>query len=366
MTQRKSREFYLSNVGGNGPSRRHVDIRPIKGGNRRAAQQSQRALDIRPQNFQRARNSRWPSSRESVGVSSPNKNGTRSEAERFHNVTAAANSTIHEHLDLAFHGHHHFGERAQRGRNRIELTATVVRYNYGSGTFVRGPPGVVARQKAFNHDRSRPQFADPTQVFPGHGGARQGSADVEQFHRTFTWDDNVLQLRHSAVEQKRRQPTRMSENVGQVRNFRGPRTAQEFFHPIPRIALSQSGHRRVHGNNQGRKSCATSPVERTFRRRASAEQIQLIPDWTLRSSFHVLQFVGRNRRQDVPGTCFPSRMSRCQFTGRVHQTAVSDWRQYGRERKLMAEHPSLQSAIADSHGTARTKQDIVEYPAVFP
>ena len=108
---------------------------------------------------------------------------------------------------------------------------------------------------------------------PSMLGVRASGSDVNQCERAFAGDDDVLQLGHAAVAEERRQPARMSQNVGQIRNLREPRSAQQFFHPVARIALSQSGDRRIHGNHQGRKSCAASPVESAFRGLTSAHQI---------------------------------------------------------------------------------------------
>ena len=153
---------------------------------------------------------------------------------------------------------------------------------------------------------------------------------------------------------------------GQIRNLREPRGTQKFFHPVARIALSQPGNRRIHGDHQSRKTGAASPVESAFRGLASAHEIQLIPNRAPRTSFHVLQLVAGDRREDVPGARLPSLMSRGNFALGVHQAAVADGSQHRRERKFMPENARPNIAIADRHRTARTKQNVAKRAAVFP
>src|SRR6202158_3526958 len=99
------------------PGVRHLDIRPVEGCNRGTTQQSKGALNVRAQNFQRAGDSRWPPGSQSVSIGAPHQNAARAKAECFHNVTAAANASIHQHLDLAVDRGDDFGERAQRWKN---------------------------------------------------------------------------------------------------------------------------------------------------------------------------------------------------------------------------------------------------------
>jgi hypothetical protein len=49
----------------------------------------------------------------------------------------------------------------------------------------------------------------------------------------------------------------------------------------------------------------------------------------------------------------------------MHQTAVSHWRKYGRERKFISDYASLQVTNSYRNRTAGTKQDIAKCPAVL-
>ena len=73
----------------------------------------------------------------------------------------------------------------------------------------------------------------------------------------------------------------MSENIGDVGNLRQQRRAQEFLHAVARIALAQSCDRRIHGDYERRETSAASPVERALGGFTTAEQVELIPDWSL-------------------------------------------------------------------------------------
>jgi hypothetical protein len=96
---------------------RQLDIRPIKGRDGRTTQQSKRALDVRSQNLQCSDNSGVPAGRQAVSVGAPHQDRARSQAKRFHNVSATADSSIHEHFDLTIYGGDNFRKSAQGRKN---------------------------------------------------------------------------------------------------------------------------------------------------------------------------------------------------------------------------------------------------------
>src|SRR5438477_5627434 len=145
-----------------GPGSRHVNIGSIESADRRTAKQTNGTLNIRPQNLQSPDDSCVASGRESVGVGAPQKNRARSQAECFHNISTATDSSIHEHLDLVFYGGDDFRKCTQGRINRIELPASVVRHHYGGCAYIHGTPGTVARQKACYYDGPRPRLANPS------------------------------------------------------------------------------------------------------------------------------------------------------------------------------------------------------------
>jgi hypothetical protein len=96
---------------------RHLDVGPVKVCDRRTAQQSKRALNVRAQNLECANDSAVPGGREAVSVGAPHQDRARSQAKRFHNVSATADSSIHEHFDLTIYGGDNFRKSAQGGKN---------------------------------------------------------------------------------------------------------------------------------------------------------------------------------------------------------------------------------------------------------
>ena len=52
--------------------------------------------------------------REPISVRTAHQNRARTQADCFHDIAAAADPAIHQHLDLAFYRGDHFGKRAQR------------------------------------------------------------------------------------------------------------------------------------------------------------------------------------------------------------------------------------------------------------
>lgn len=88
------------------------------------------------------------------------------------------------------------------------------------GSTLRQPPRlhprrawIVSHEKTLYDDRAEPYFADPSQVLPGNDSLRQRGRNIHEFQWPFTGENNVLQLGHSAVDQKRRQLPRVSENI---------------------------------------------------------------------------------------------------------------------------------------------------------
>src|SRR5207245_8491225 len=108
-------------------------------------QQSQAALYSRTQDLGGARYTRLPGGGESVRVGPTDKNGSRSQADSFHDVAATADTAVHQHVNSSVYGGDNLGQRQQGRRDRIELTASVVRHNHCRSTFIDCALGIVAR-----------------------------------------------------------------------------------------------------------------------------------------------------------------------------------------------------------------------------
>jgi hypothetical protein len=103
-----------------------VDVRAIELIDGRAADETQRAIEIGAKDFNGAVDACFASGSETVGIRSSTKNGASAKAKSFDDVGAAANAPIHEDFGLPVHGFDYFRQRSQRGLNTVELAAAMV------------------------------------------------------------------------------------------------------------------------------------------------------------------------------------------------------------------------------------------------
>ena len=136
-----------------------------------------------------------------------------------------------------------FWQRAQRGRNAVELSSAVIGDHDRGSAFIRGAARVVTGEDPLDDQRARPQAAYPSQIVPRDRGAGQRRADVDEVHRPLPRDDHVRQLGQAAVAQETGDPGRTGEHLGKEREFFPQATAQQFFHAIAVIPFAQSRHR---------------------------------------------------------------------------------------------------------------------------
>ena len=80
----------------NAPSVGRFYVRPIQSRHRRAAQQAKRSLNVASQHLDGACHAGLSGGGESVGISPTDKDCTRSQTERFNDVAAAADATVHQ------------------------------------------------------------------------------------------------------------------------------------------------------------------------------------------------------------------------------------------------------------------------------
>src|SRR6202047_3402038 len=124
--------------------------------------------------------------------------------------------------------------------------------------FVDGAASVVSSEDAFDDDRAAPQFANPAEVAPGHGGLGEGGGDIHERHGAFAGDDDVGERGQTAIEQKTRKPSRAREDLRKKPKFFKGTAADEFLHSVAVIALANSGDGGIDGDDERGKSDETS------------------------------------------------------------------------------------------------------------
>ena len=130
------------------------------------------------------------------------------------------------------------------------------------------PARIVRDQYALNNDRPFPAFPDPAQVCPRHRRFPRRCRHINQRHRPLSGNNNVLELRHTAIEHERCRPTWPRENLRQVRDFR-KYAPERTLSSIP----FRGSRSRINGNHECRKSCFACALKRALCRFLSAHQI---------------------------------------------------------------------------------------------
>src|ERR1019366_5755250 len=217
-------------------------------------EQPQSAVEIGAQNFDGAINAGFTGSGEAIGVGASAEHGTGAEAQGFDDVGAAANASVHENFGLPADGFHDLRQNAQRRGKAIELASAMIGNGNSRGAFVDGAARIVSSEHAFDDDRAAPQFANPIEVAPGHGGFGEGGGDIDEWHGAFAGDHNVGQRGRAAIEQKTREPSWARQDLRKKRKFFEGTTADKFLHSVAVVALADSGDGGIDGDDEREKS----------------------------------------------------------------------------------------------------------------
>src|SRR5262249_32855905 len=103
------------------PALGDVHVGAIEGGHGRAAEQSERALQVDPEDLDGSGDAGLAGGGEAIRVRATAEDGASAETEALDDVGPAANAAVHEDLDPAVHGGDHFGKRSERRRHPVEL-----------------------------------------------------------------------------------------------------------------------------------------------------------------------------------------------------------------------------------------------------
>ena len=287
-------------------------------------------------------------------------------AERLHDVAAATDATVHQDLDAVADRLHDLRERAQRGGDAVELAPPVIGDDHGRRAGVDRAAGVVARQHPFHHDRAVPGVPQPPQVLPGHGGAGKGRGDVHEGHGPFTGKHDIGKRWDAPTQQERREPTGVCEQLRQKRQSGPQGAAQQLRRAVADVALPQSRHGGIDGDDERRKARYPGAVDRRFRGGAPAQQIQLIPYGTGAGRLHVLERVPRHGGEDVARAGRAGGAGGGGLSGNMHHAAVSHGSEQHGDGELPAEHGGAQVDAGDADGVSRPERHGVEGVAVLP
>src|SRR5208282_5110387 len=192
------------------------------------------------------------------------------------------------------------------------------------GAFIDGAARIVSGGDAFDDDGAVPQVANPFQVAPGHGALGESGGDVDEGHGTFAGNDDVEEWRHTAVQQKTRQPSRAREHVRKKGKFLEEATADEFLHSVAIVALADSSYGGVDRNNERGKSGDAGAFDSGLGGATAAHQIQLIEGGSSGSGFHIFQAVPGDGGENVGGAGVAGGARGGHFASGVHEAAVAD------------------------------------------
>jgi len=233
------------------------------------------------------------------------------------------------------------------------------------GAFVDGAARIFSSKDTFDEDGAAPQFANPAEVAPGHGGFGEGGGDIHERHGALAGDDDVGKGGQTAIEQETREPSWARENLRKKPHFFKGAAADEFLDAVAAIALADSGDGRIDGDDKGGKSGAARAINCGLGGGAATHQIELVEDGSGRGGFYVFQLVSRYGGENVGGARVAGGASGAHFAHGVHQAAVADRSQQEWEREIEAENAGAQVAIGDGDRMAGTEGDILIDAAIL-
>src|SRR5437879_9961068 len=95
----------------------------------------------------------------------------------------------------------------------------MVRYDDSRCTCINRMPSVITGEYAFDNNRPTPKVMNPAQVFPSDSSVGQSCSDIDKRHGSLTRDDNVGQMRQSAIKQEADKPPRTDQQLRQKGNL---------------------------------------------------------------------------------------------------------------------------------------------------
>src|SRR5712692_1830232 len=262
------------------PALGNMHVRMVERGDGCAPEQPERALQIRSQDLNRAGDPRFASRGQAVRIGSSTQHGASAQADCLDDVGASTNASIHQYFYLPVYRGRDLRQSSQGSGNAVELPAAMVRYRNRRDSLINGTPRVIAGQDAFDDDGAVPQITNPTQVCPRHRGGRERGIDIDKWHRPLAWDDDVRERRQTAVTQETDQPRRMGQDLRKKRDLLQQAPADELFHAVAVVALTESGDGGVDGHDQRGVPRNPCSFNHRFGGIATANKRQLIDDRT--------------------------------------------------------------------------------------
>jgi len=201
------------------------------------SQQLERPNEVGPEDLDGSRHTGATAGRQPVRVGAAHEDGPSAEAERLHDVAAAADSSVQEDLGLSVHGGDHLRQDAQGRRDAIELAATVIGNDDGFDAVVDRAASVLARMNTLDDDRPLPGFPDPAEILPAHHRLLQGGATSA--YGIGPSGSTTLETSSSAVGEESREPSRAGEELGHEGQHRPDPAREELLVPF-RTSRSRS------------------------------------------------------------------------------------------------------------------------------
>ena len=350
------------------PRLRHGDVGRIEGFDGGAAEEAEGAVHAFAEDLEGAGGAGFAGSAETISISAADEHGAGTEAKGFDDVGAAADATVEQDFGLASYGGDDFRKHAERRGNSVELTAAVIRNDDAGGSLVDGAASIVGGENALRDDRAGPEFAEPAKIFPGDDSATERGADVDERHGAFAGNDDVGERRSPAVEEKGSEPTGTREKLRDIGKFREERAAEKFFHAVARVALAESGDRRVDGDDKGVETGLFGAVDGVLGDGATTDQIKLIPGRAFGGGADVFQGMAGDGGEGVDGAS----VAGCGCGGTfatvaagIHHAGITDRSENRGKRKVERKDASANIGFGNGDGPARAEEDVIKDAAIF-
>ena len=215
---------------------------------RGCAEQREPELDLVAQQLQHVADTVLAACCKPVEGGSAGQRRLRAERQRLQHVAAAADPAVDERLGAATDRVDHLGQRVERGRDAVQLPATVIRDDHSRRTVLAGELRVLGGEDPLDDERQAAHAAQPLQVAPGERAVGDGAEACPGS----TGRSKVIEMQGSG-------------NSGQDQEA------------APHVALATTRARQVDGQHDGAVATVRHLVKERLRELAVIGEVELEP-----------------------------------------------------------------------------------------
>ena len=201
-------------------------------------------------------------------------------------------------------------------------------------------------------------------IRPRDDGSGEHAAHIARRARAFARELDVREKHRVAIQQKLREPAGLAQDVGQVRKHAGDVAAHQVGRAVVQVALAQAGAVRVDGHGEDLEASLPRPLQCRHTDVATAGEVELIPQRTLRDRCNLVGQVAGETRHAEADACVARRARHRRFALRVDHAREADGAEQHRQRKIAPEHAGAQIGLRNVDGIVRAVEHLIPRPPI--